>query len=350
MLGLKDYSTGGYHFNFKMVNALRGAGHEADVIHFTAIPEKLRGSRIRGSFYVLSRVLRNKPDLLVVSKSYSFMAPLRLILPVLRCPVLYMVHHLEWHDRSEGVSSFRKKTVKWFLSCGKKIWVNSLSTAADVVTLGIPESRLCVIPPGFDRFRTDSETKQPPVRILSVGTICPRKDQLTLVKACALLGDRDFHLFIPGDDTVDRNYAEAVRKEADSLGEKVTFMGHLSTAELYSMYNQSHILANLSHWEGYGIAVAEAMWAGLPVVAVDAGAVPELVTHGDNGYLMAPGDVESCAKYLKELIDNGALREKMSGSARERAGKLFTWRDTGREFVNLAEETAGCKIRRNQSG
>lgn len=349
MLGLKDYSTGGYYFNFKMAEALRSAGHDVDVIHFTTIPEKQRGTRIRGSLYVLSRVLNSRPDLLVVSKSYSFMAPLRLVLSVLRCPVLYMVHHLEWHDRTEGVSSFRKKTVKWFLSCGKKIWVNSRSTASDVISLGIPENRLCIVPPGFDRFKNDQESKQLPVRILSVGTICSRKDQLTLVKACSRLADRDFHLFILGDDTVDRNYAEAVRKEADSLGEKVTFTGHLSTAELYSMYNQSHILVNLSHWEGYGIAVAEAMWAGLPVVAVDAGAVPELVTHGDNGYLITPGNVESCTGYLEKLIDNRTLREKMSNSARMKARELFSWHDTGREFVNLAEETAGCKIRRNQS-
>ncbi|MCD4708236.1 MAG: glycosyltransferase family 4 protein [Candidatus Sabulitectum sp.] len=350
MLGLKNYSTGGYYFNFKMASALSKAGHEVDVIHLTTMPKKLRGSRIRGSFYVLKRVLRNRPDLLVVSKSYSFMAPLRLILFTLGYPVLYMVHHLEWHDRAGGVSNLRKNIVRWFLSCGKKIWVNSRSTADDVISLGIPESRLCVIPPGFDRFRTDSEPKQLPVRILSVGTICSRKDQLTLVKACAMLGDRDFHLSILGDETADRDYAEAVRKEADSLGGKVTFTGHLFTEGLYEMYNQSHILANLSHWEGYGIAVAEALWAGLPVLAADAGAVPELITHGDNGYLMAPGDVESCARYLRILIDNGTLRKKMSSNARERARKLFTWCDTGREFVSLAEETAGCKIRRNQSG
>ncbi len=344
MLGLKDHSTGGYYFNLKMSKALSSAGHDVDVIHFSTIPEKLQGSRIRGSFYVLNRVLKYKPDLLVVSKSYSFMAPLRIILPFLRCPVLYLVHHLEWHDRTGGTSSIRKMIVRWFLSSGRKVWVNSRSTAADVTSLGIPENRLRVIPPGFDRFSVETDTliRNLSVNILSVGTLCSRKDQLTLVRACALLKDRDFHLFILGDDTVDRDYIAEVRQEADSLGARVTFMGHLSTAELYGMYNQSHILANLSHWEGYGIAVAEAMWAGLPVIAVDAGAVPELVTHGDNGFLIAPGDVKSCTEYLKLLIDNGTLREEMSKRARERALELFSWDDTGREFVNLAEETSGC--------
>jgi len=350
MIGLKDHSTGGYYFNFKMADALSLAGHDVDVIHFNTMPEKLRGSRIAGSFYVMKRVLRHKPDLLVVSKSYSFMVPLRIIISFLRLPVLYMVHHLEWHDRAGAVSNVRKWLVRWYLSCGKRIWVNSRSTADDVISLGIPREKLFAIPPGFDRFETDLKAKQLPVKILSVGTVCSRKDQLTLVKACALLGQREFHLFILGDDTVDRDYAEMVQEEADILGDKVTFMGHLSTGELYELYNKSHILANLSRWEGYGIAVAEAMWAGLPVVAVDAGAVPELVTHGYNGYLTAPGDVESCADHLKELIDNEKLREEMSRSARKKAQELFSWHDTGREFVNLAQETAGCKIRWNKPG
>ena len=168
---------------------------------------------------------------------------------VARDVFLYLVHHLEWHDRSGDVSRARRSIVRWFLSCGRKIWVNSLSTANDVVSLGIREEKLCIIPPGFERFELAPGSRlQQPVRILSVGAICPRKDQLTLVKACAGLGNTDFHLLILGDETVDAGYAEVVRREADrdSLRGKVTFMGHISQDDLHRMYNQCHILANLS--------------------------------------------------------------------------------------------------------
>ncbi len=353
MLGLRNFSTGGYYFNFKMADALLQAGHEVDVVHFMTIPEKIRGSRIGGSFHVFRRVLKFNPDLIVISKSYSFMVPLRLLLLLRKYPVLYLVHHLEWHDRSYDVSIVRSKIIRWLLSCGNKIWVNSLNTAKDVVSLGIPEDKLCIIPPGFERFELiPSGRKRKPIRILSVGTLCPRKDQLTLVKACAGLGNNDFHLLILGDDTIDISYTEAVLKEADTpvLREKVTFLGHISQDDLHALYNQSHILANLSRWEGYGIAIAEAMWAGLPVVAANVGAVPELVTHGVNGYLITPGDVEGCTKYLEELIIDGTMREKMSMNAHRRAEKLFSWHDTGKEFVSLAEETAGREIRRRESG
>jgi len=351
MLGLRDFKSGGYHFNFKMVEALHNAGHETDIVHFTTIPEKIRGSRIGGSFHALIRVLRYRPDLIIISKSYSFMIPLRLFLALKRYPILYMVHHLEWHDRTGGASAARKRAVRWFISCGTKVWVNSRSTADDVASLGIPLDTIHIVPPGFQRFELPPENRcMEPVTILSVGTVCPRKDQLTLLKACAGLGQRSFRVLILGDETTDTVYTEKVKREAekDSLRGKVVFPGHLPLCDLYRLYGESSILANLSHWEGYGIAVAEAMWAGLPIVACSAGAVPELVTHGVEGFLVSPGNVEGCTEYLSELIDNRALREKMSINARKRAMKLFTWHETGREFVNLAEETAGCKIRRNQ--
>jgi len=342
MVGLKDLSTGGYLFNFKMTDALNHAGHEVDVIHFSTMPEKLRGSRVRGSLHILARVLKGRPDLVVISKSYSFLFPLRLVTPFLSCPVLYLVHHLEWHDRKNRVSWLRRALVRWFIKAGNRVWVNSRSTADDVVSLGISRSRLSVIPPGFDRFSTVPEERPLPVQVLTVGSVCSRKNQLTLVKACAMLKDLDFRLVIAGDESVDTGYSKLVREQAAALGDRVTFTGHVSADELHDAYNSSHILANLSVWEGYGIAVAEAMWAGLPVVAADAGAVPELVTHGENGFLVDAEDAEVCANHLKELIVSETLRNKMSHSARKGAEELFSWHDTGREFVRLAEETAGC--------
>lgn len=353
MLGLRDFNSGGYSFNLKMAAALSDAGHNVDVVHFTTVPVAVKGSRVRGSFHVLARVLKHNPDLVIVSKSYSFMVPLRVLLYLLRYPVLYLVHHLEWHDRSGAVSTGRKKLIRWLVSAGNRVWVNSSSTSDDVVALGIPPGKLRIIAPGFHRFEISSGSvfkDDGVVRILSVGTVCSRKDQLTLVRACAMLGDRNYKLLILGDETSDPEYSSLVRKEGRQLGKRLVFMGHLPTEDLHRLYNQSHVLANLSRWEGYGIAVVEALWAGLPVVAVNAGAVPELVTHGENGYLTEPGDAEGCAEFLRKLIDNRKLREEMSERAHAGACSLYTWQDTGREFVKLAEETAGGKIRRNQSG
>jgi len=342
MLGFRDHSTGGYSFNFRMIRALEEAGHRVDVVHYTTLPARLRGSRLRGSFHVLTSVLKKHPDLVIVSKSYSFMAPLRVLLPFIRIPVLYLVHHLEWHDRAEAGSRGRRAIVRWFLNSGWKIWVNSGSTADDVVSLGIAREKIAVVPPGFERFQvSDYEKRELPVRILSVGTLCPRKDQLSLVRSLADLRDLNFELHILGDESTDVLYSRKVRDEAQvgGIGERTFFHGHLCVEELHRMYNESHILANLSLWEGYGIAVAEALWAGLPVIAADAGAVPELVEDGVQGFLIPPGDTVFCSGRLRELIADDVTRKRMSDNARKRAEELYTWQDTEREFVKLAEMT-----------
>ncbi len=340
MLGLRDHSTGGYAFNFRMADALEAAGHTVDVIHYQTIPEKARGSRLHGSLHVLRRVMRNRPDLLVVSKSYSFMAPLRLLLPLLRTPVLYMVHHLEWHDREDNVTGSRKRLVRWFVSSGDRVWVNSGCTASDVCALGIPIERLAVIPPGYDPFPVPPyQERELPVKLLSVGTLCPRKDQITLLNACLSLDRNDYQLHLLGDEAADPAYSARVRELAGcpSLRDRVFFHGHLSVEGLREFYGSSHVLVNPSRWEGYGMAVVEALQSGLPVVAADAGAVPELVESGVDGFLFPPGDAAALAGCLEKLISSGTLRNDLSIRALEKAGKLFTWADTEREFVSLAE-------------
>lgn len=346
MLGLRDHSTGGYAFNFRMVKALEKAGHTVSALHWKTVPPGVRGSRLRGSLHVLGHVLKHPTDLLIVSKSYSFMFPLRLLLPLKKLPVLYMVHHLEWHDRDQGGSGARKRMVKWLLGAGDRIWVNSESTAKDVASLGIPMGKMAVIPPGYTPFPvTPYSLRETPVKVLSVGTLCPRKDQLTLVEGCARLEDLHFRLHILGDESADPDYARRVRELAGSSGisGRVSFHGHLTQEELRGFYGNCHILANMSRWEGYGMAVAEALQSGMPVVAAGAGAVPEIVEDGVEGFLVPPGDSAMCARRLRELITGAPLRERMSENCLKKAESLYTWADTAREFTNLAEIAANHK-------
>ncbi len=344
MLGLRSFRSGGYRFNGRMADALARSGHDVDVVHHDTVPARVRGSRLLGSLHVLRRFLRYRPDVLLVSKSYSFMGLLRPVLPLFRgTPVLYLVHHLEWHDRSGAPSRSRRGLVGWFLRAGDAVWTNSRCTADDVAGLGIPRERISVIPPGLERFEADQTGKRPgPPRLLSVGALCPRKDQLTLVRACGLLGERDYRLLLLGDPDSHPGYAKDLVDEAErlSLGEKIRFAGHLSADELHAEYTSSHVLANPSRWEGYGMAVAEALWAGLPVVAADAGAVPELVNDGREGFLVPPGAPEALADRLSRLIDDEGLRREMSAAARRRGEQLYTWEDTEREFVALVESLA----------
>src|SRR5713101_5164129 len=80
-----------------------------------------------------------------------------------------------------------------------------------------------------------------------------------------------------------------------------------------------------SAMEGFGLAVAEAMSVGLPVVASDRGSLPELVVDGEGGFLCPPGQADAFAERLLLLLGDAGLREKFGRANRERVDRLFRW-------------------------
>lgn len=351
MLGLRDHRTGGYDFNLKVAEALSARGHRVDIVHYTTVPRRCRGARLVGSLHTAFRVASFRPDVLVVSRSYTFMVPLRLILGLWRVPVLYLVHHLEWRDSGGEPGRLRLAVIRWLIRRGNLIWCNSRATFTGLVGMGLEPEKLRVIPPGFTPFETTGVRKEPgsPALLLCVGALTERKGQETVLRACAALGDRDFRLVLAGSPEEEPDYAERVAGLAESpeLSGKVEMPGHLRKPELRKLLQEADILLHGAPWEAYGIALAEGMWAGLPVVASKGGAVPELVTHGVEGLLYDPGDPGRMAGHVALLIDDGERRRRMGSAARLRAEGFYTWKRTCEEFVSLVEETACSQVRRN---
>lgn len=345
MVGDTDVLTGGYVFNFRMAEALREAGHRVDILHYRTLPPEVRDRPLGRARYVARELQRVRPDLLVVSKSYKVMLPLVLTRRLPPAPLLYLVHHLEWRDRGLSRGPLpRRLAVRRLLGRADAVWANSLSTAGDLEDLGVPPERVTVIPPGFERPgeplpRRGGRSGGP--RILTVGAVCPRKAQVQLVRACAGLEDMDFRLAIVGGEA-DPEYAAELDREVAGLGlsERVSRTGHLERKDLYREYARADILAQASSWEGYGIALAEAMWMGLPVVATTGGATPEVVGNSGGGILVEPGDVEAMTAALRRLVSHREERLAMGRAARGRAESLPGWEESGRRFTELAERTA----------
>jgi len=124
------------------------------------------------------------------------------------------------------------------------------------------------------------------------------------------------------------------------LSERVSRKGHLERKDLYREYAEADILVQASSWEGYGIALAEAMWMGLPVVATTGGATPEVLGDAGAGILVEPGDVKAMTSALRRLVAHRKERLAMGRSARTRAESLPGWEESGRRFTELAERTA----------
>ncbi len=351
MLGLRDHRTGGYDFNLRVAAALESRGHTVDRVHHETIAPRARGRRLAGSWEVLRRVVAFRPDVLVVGRSYTFMVPLRILLVFWRLPVLYLVHHLEWMDSPRKPSRSRLALVRWLVGRGDMIWCNSRATLSGLSGMGLSPERLRVIPPGFSRFevkRSGESCRAQPL-LLCVGAITARKGQETILRACSMLEGRDFRLVLAGSAEEEPEYARRVADAAESpsLSGKVSIKGHLNKEEVYSLMGKADVLLHAAPWEAYGIALAEAMWAGLPVVASRGGAVPELVTPGVQGFLYDPSDARGLSAKIILLLDNEELRRRMGAAARSRAEELYTWDRTCEEFVSLVEETACGQVRRD---
>ena len=92
-------------------------------------------------------------------------------------------------------------------------------------------------------------------------------------------------------------------------------------------YRRAHVLEAPSRFEGYGMVVAEAFCYGLPVIASEVGALPELVVHEQNGLLVPPANPVVLAGSIRRLAEDRSLRARMSETNFERAKSLPDWTD-----------------------
>jgi N-acetyl-alpha-D-glucosaminyl L-malate synthase BshA len=127
------------------------------------------------------------------------------------------------------------------------------------------------------------------------------------------------HLLMVGDGP-ESSPAERLAREL-GVDRHVTFLGKQNHVE--RLLPQAHVLLMPSELEGFGLAALEAMACGVPPVATNVGGVPELVTHGVDGYLEAVGDISAQAARVMDLLSNASLHEKMAQAARQAAVTRF---------------------------
>lgn len=157
--------------------------------------------------------------------------------------------------------------------------------------------------------------------VLYVGRVDPEKSLDVLVYAFAdvLKKVPNAHLVVVGDGTA-KPKLEAIAKE-EGISEHTRFTGRIVGDDLPQAYRTATLFAITSKTETQSIVVMEAMASGLPVVAVKAGAIPELVKHGKNGYIYEADDQESVARGMANILSRPELREKMSEDAAKRIKK-----------------------------
>jgi glycosyltransferase involved in cell wall biosynthesis len=154
----------------------------------------------------------------------------------------------------------------------------------------------------------------------------PRKGHDLLVAALAQLVGHPWRLDCVGP--LDRDPAAATQLAAliarHALGARVRLHGELDETALAARYAVADVFVLATRHEGYGMAFAEALAHGLPVVGTTAGAVPDTVP-ADAGVLVPPDDPEALRDALERVIGDRALRARLAAGARRARTALPTW-------------------------
>lgn len=207
---------------------------------------------------------------------------------------------------------------------------------------GVPEERIAVAPPGTDRRPIARGCGGPGLHILNVGSVIPRKDQRTLVAALAGLSDRPIRASIAGSLERDAATARALHEliEETGQGDRVTLLGELDAGLLDEALAGTDLFVSTALYEGYGMALSEALAAGIPALVARGGAVGEAVPESA-ALFFEPGDVEELGRLIGALADDAVALDRLREGARRARERLPTWEDTARLVAEaLAREPA----------
>ena len=334
--------TGGYAYDRRMISELRTLGWQIDVIDLgEGFPWPSQETREKAQTRLLE-IPVGCPT--VVDGLALGVLPEAASRFSVHHPLLALVHHplaLEAGLSAERADILRDSE-RAALALAQGVVVTSDATARILTAdYGVAARRITVASPGTDRRSMAQGSKDGIVRLLSVGAVAPRKGFDVLIAALAALPDLPWRLIIAGDRT--RDPTAVTQLDADiaryRLGDRVGVLGAVSPQRLEALYTESDAFVLASHFEGYGMAYAEAIAHGLPVIGTTGGATPDTVPP-EAGLLVPPGDVSAFAQALRRVIGDGALRQQLARGAQAAAPRLPTWRRSAEIFAGTLEALA----------
>lgn len=354
--GSLDTLSGGYLYDRKLVQRLRADGHDVE-IH--SLPWRDYTRHLLDNFSIrLSRSLAsanydilvedelNHPSLFWVNKILKKKSPV---------PIVAIVHHLrssetqpEWQNRV-----YRPIERAYLRSLDAMIY-NSQTTRRAVERLSGLELPHVIAYPAGDRFNPQIDRAEitarahlpGPLRILFLGNIIPRKGLATLLQAVASIPHDQWELKVAGSLTVHPSYTRSIRRWTvdHGLADNVRFMGALSGEQLSEQLRTNQVLAIPSSYEGFGIAYLEGMSYGLPAIATTGGGAGEIITSGQDGFLISPGDAIALREHLKHLIINRDDLVELSAAARKRYLAHPSWQETTAKIAVFLEHIVARKF------
>lgn len=259
------------------------------------------------------------------------------------------VYDLVWH--------YYPETMDWYnLLVSKLIFKRSIKSADHIITiseatasalgeiLNVPADKITVAYPAADGYTpldkvASSEYISQKYGVnknymLTVSTVEPRKNLITLLNVFAKLKSSDFQLLIAGASGWKTSAIYLRYKELGLSENEVKFLGYVPDEDMNRLYSGARLFVFPSVYEGFGIPPLEAMASGTPVIVSNSSSLPEVV--GDAGVLLDPYDADAWRAAISVIMSDIYMQDEMIEKGLKRAG-LFSWESSVRKTLMIFE-------------
>jgi len=334
--------TGGYEYARRMIDGLRRLGWTVEVLQLDAsFPHPTRAALVDAE-----RQLAALPDgsLTLIDGLALGAMPEIAHRQAQRLCLVALVHHplaLET-GLSSALARQLHTSERQALAAVRHVIVTSPSTRKVLADYEVAPEHISIAEPGVDsvppRLRQRT-TEQMPLHLLCVATLTPRKDHALLLETLASL-PFPWTLSCVGDAT---RHPETTQQLRDLIGthqlqDRVVLHGKLSPAALDAQLDAADLFVLPTRFEGYGMAVAQALAAGLPVISTHTGSIPQLVGP-DAGIIVPPGDADALRAALLAAFVPQRFNDLAAGAQRVSAS-LSDWSRASQRLANILAEVA----------
>lgn len=353
-----DTRTGGYGYDRRIVSGLRERGWSVDVRQLDdSFPSPTRAARDHAA-----QVLAAIPDgaTVLVDGLALGALPAEIQREAARLNVVALVHHplaAETGIEAARAAALEDSERRALAAC-RAVVVTSRATGTQLAHYGVATARITVVEPGTDRAplaRGSASSRQSSVssqqssvvshrsadiELLCVATVIPRKGYELLFRALASIAHRNWRLTCAGSLDRDPPTVARVRAQlrADGLEDRVSLAGDLDAATLAAHYDRADLFVLPTLYEGYGMAVAEALARGLPIISTSTGAIEELARGA--GIIVPPDDLPAFTDALSRVLGDTPLRAALAAGARRVRERLPTWDDAAARMADALERAA----------
>lgn len=336
--------TGGYHYDREVLARLPGFGIE---IEHLALPEGFPAPDALDLALTRQIFAAAPHDAVLFIDGLAFGACPAALVESIAQPVVALIHHplaLET-GLDDARRSFLHACEKAALSKAVHVVVPSPTTKAVLVAdYAVPEHRITIALPGTKPAPQARGSGAASLALLAVGSLVPRKAYDVLVEALALLRAEAWTLVIAGSLDRAPDHVVSLRKliAAHDLEDRITLPGEIDERALEAIYAVADLFVMSSHYEGYGMVLAEAMARGLPIVVTRGGAAGDTVPDAA-ALKVAPGNPEALGAALRQMLRDAPMRARLAEASFKAGQALPTWEETARIVADVLARIAKGK-------